>query len=224
MARPSLCRARHSPAVRSELSTMFTPWFWALVASAGLFAALYFPAIGRWSRGLASPYAKADVHRRMAAATLDGLLILSCVVFWATPESTLPLLVGAGYALLRDAVGGQSVGKFVYSLMVIRLDTGRPAGARSSVQRNIVWLVPGANIPAVFLEALTVVRDPKGGRLGDRIALTQVVDGFGARELVKILRDQLTVEALRSGRNTKPFDEPIHPAGHSTTARPIQPT
>jgi len=64
---------------------------------------------------------------------------------------------------------------------------------------------------------LTVVRDPKGGRLGDRIALTQVVDGFGAREFVKILRDQLTVEALRSGRNTKPFDEPVHPAGHSTT-------
>ncbi len=181
---------------------MFTPWFWALVASAGLFAALYFPAIARWSRGLASPYAKADVHRRMAAATLDGLLILSCVVFYATTESILPLMAGAGYALLRDAVGGQSVGKFVYSLMVIRLDTGRPAGARSSVQRNIVWLIPGANIPAVFLEGLTVVRDPKGQRLGDRIALTQVVDGFGAREFVKILRDQLTVEALRSARKT----------------------
>jgi len=55
----------------------------------------------------------------------------------------------------------------------------------------------------VFLEALTIARDPKGQRLGDRIALTQVVDGFGARELVKILRDQLTVEALRSSRKTK---------------------
>jgi len=185
---------------------MLTPWFWALVASAGLFAALYFPAIAYWSRVLASPYAKADVHRRMAAATLDGLLILSLVVFYATTESTLPLLAGVGYALLRDAVGGQSVGKFVYSLMVIRLDTGRPAGAWSSVQRNLVLVIPGANIPAVFLEALTVVRDPKGGRLGDRIALTQVVDGFGAREFVKILRDQLTVEALRSGRQTRPVE------------------
>jgi uncharacterized RDD family membrane protein YckC len=185
---------------------MFTPWFWALVASAGLFTALYFPAIARWSRGLASPYAKADVHRRMAAATVDGPLILSCVLFYATTESMLLLLAGAGYALLRDAVGGQSVGRFVYSLMVIRLDTGRPAGARSSVQRNIVLLIPGANIPAVFLEALTVVRDPKGARLGDRIALTQVVDGFGARELVKILRDQLTVEARRSARETKPVE------------------
>ena len=167
---------------------MLTPWFWALVASAGLFAALYFPAIARWSRGLPRLTRRLTFSRRMAAATLDGLLILSCVVFYLTTESMLPILAGAGYALLRDAVGGQSVGKFVYSLMVIRLDTGRPAGAWSSVQRNIVLVIPGANILAVFLEALTVVRDPKGGRLGDRIALTQVVDGFGAREFVKILR------------------------------------
>jgi RDD family len=192
---------------------MLTPWFWALAASAGLFAALYLPAIAHWSRALASPYAKADVHRRMAAATLDGLLILSCVVFWATTQSLLVLLAGAGYALLRDAVGGQSIGKFVYSLIVIRLDTGRPAGARSSVQRNIVWLIPGANVPAVFLEALTVVRDPKGARLGDRIALTQVVDGFGAREFVKMLREQLTAEALRSAQNTKPVEGPVHQHG-----------
>ena len=185
---------------------MFTPWFWALVTAAGLFAALYFPAIARWSRGLASPYAKADVHRRIAAATIDGLLILSCVLFYMTTESIPLVLAGAAYALLRDAVGGQSVGKFLYSLVVIRLDTGRPARARSSVQRNIVLLIPGANIVAVFLETWTIVRDPKGARLGDRIAMTQVVDGFGARELVKMLRDQLTVEALRSARETKPVE------------------
>jgi uncharacterized RDD family membrane protein YckC len=185
---------------------MFTPWFWALVLSAAVFAATYFPAVARWSRGLASPYAKADIHRRMAAATLDGVLILSCVMFYVTTEWVLPLVAGAGYALLRDAIGGQSVGKFAFSLMVIRLDTGRPADARRSIQRNLVLLIPGANVLAIFLEALTVVRDPKGARLGDRIALTQVVDGFGARELVKILRDQLTVEALRSAREPKPVE------------------
>jgi hypothetical protein len=101
-----------APFTRSQVRIVddVQPWFWALVASAGLFAALYFPAIAQWSRGLASPYAKADVHRRMAAATLDGLLILSCVLFYATTESMLLLLAGAGYALLRDAAGGQSVG------------------------------------------------------------------------------------------------------------------
>ena len=187
---------------------MSTRWFWALVTSASLFAALYFPAIARWSRGLASPYARADIPRRIAAATLDGLLVLSCVAFYPTTDSMLLLLAGAGYALLRDAFGGQSVGKFVYSLMVIRLDTGRPAGAWNSVQRNIVLLIPGANISAVFLEGVTIVRDPKGQRLGDRIALTQVVDGFGARELAKILRDQLTIEAPGSLRKRKSVEVP----------------
>jgi len=183
---------------------MLTWWFWPLVASAGLFVAVYFPAVARWSRSLDSPYAKADVQRRLAAATLDGLLILTCVVFYATIESPLLLMAGAAYALLRDAVGGRSIGKFFYSLMVIRLETGRPAGAGSSIQRNVVLLIPGANIAAVFLEAFTVVRDPKGERLGDRIALTQVVDGFGARELVTILREQLAAEAIRSARKTEP--------------------
>jgi hypothetical protein len=117
---------------------------------AGLFTALYFPAMARWSRALASPDAKADVQRRMAAATLDGLLILTCVVFYVATESTTLLLVGAGYALLRDSIGGQSIGKFFCSLSVIRLDTGQPAGLRSSVQRNVVLLIPGANIPLCF--------------------------------------------------------------------------
>jgi RDD family len=154
---------------------MSTRWLWPLLISAGLFTALYFPAIARWSRGLASPYAKADVQRRIAAATLDGLLILSCIVFYVTTESILLLIAGAAYTLLRDAVGGQSVGKFLYSLMVIRLDTGRPAGVRGSILRNVVLLVPGANVGAVFLETWTLVSDPNGARLGDRIAMTQVV-------------------------------------------------
>ena len=55
-----------------------------LIASAALFSALYFPAIARWSRRLASPYAKCDLQRRMAAATFDGLLTLSCAVFYVT--------------------------------------------------------------------------------------------------------------------------------------------
>lgn len=183
---------------------MFSRWFWPLLGSAALFTALYFPAVARWSRGLASPYAKADIGRRIAAATFDGLLVLSCAVFFVTTESVLLLVAAAAYAALRDAIAGQSAGKFLYSLRVVRLDTGLPATARSSLQRNLVLLIPGAGIAAVFLEALTVVRDPKGARLGDRIAMTQVVEGFGARELVKQLREQLTAEAVGSDRETKP--------------------
>jgi hypothetical protein len=41
-------------------------------------------------------------------------------------------------------------------------------------------------LPAVFftlVEPITVVRDLQGQRLGDRVAQTQVVEGFGARDL-----------------------------------------
>jgi len=40
-------------------------------------------------------------------------------------------------------------------------------------------------------QVVLVVRDPQGERLGDRLAETQVVDGFGARELVKTLQRDL---------------------------------
>ena len=162
---------------------------WALVVfSSALFAAIYVPAITRFSRSLASPYAKADVGRRVAAAAVDGLLVVTCVGLYTDLQSPMFLAAGAAYLLLRDAVGGQSVGKFLFSLTVIRLATGRPCNFSSSAQRNAVFLIPGANIVAVFLEALTIRRDPLGQRLGDRIAQTQVVEGLGAREVIKALQ------------------------------------
>ena len=162
---------------------------WALIVlSSALFAAIYVPAITRFSRSLASPYAKADVGRRVAAGAIDGLLVVTCVGFYTDLQSPLFLAAGAAYLLLRDAVGGQSVGKFLFSLTVIRLTTGRPCNFSSSAQRNAVFLIPGANIVAVFLEALTIRRDPLGQRLGDRIAQTQVVEGLGAREVIKALQ------------------------------------
>jgi hypothetical protein len=68
-------------------------------------------------------------------------------------------------------------------LTVIRVETGRPCSVMGSIQRNAMLLVPGANIVAVFLEPVTILRDPQGQRLGDRLAQTQVVEGFGARDL-----------------------------------------
>lgn len=49
--------------------------------------------------------------------------------------------------------------------------------------------LPGANVVAAFLVATTIVRDPYGQRLGDRFALTQVVEGFGAREIVAAVQE-----------------------------------
>src|SRR5262249_56852215 len=44
---------------------------------------------------------------------------------------------------------------------------------------------------AILLEARTVVRDRQGQRLGDTLAQTQVVEGFGAKDLVKSFQDLL---------------------------------
>jgi uncharacterized RDD family membrane protein YckC len=162
-----------------------------VVLAAALFVALYVPAVTRFSRGLASPYGKANVRRRLAAAAIDGLLVVTCLGFYTALESLLFIALGAAYALLRDAVSGQSVGKFLFSLIVIRLENGRPCNLSSSAARNAMFLLPGANVAAVFLEALTIARDPQGQRLGDHIARTQVVEGLGARELIKLFQQEL---------------------------------
>jgi hypothetical protein len=153
------------------------------VLPAVLFALVYFPAVTQLSRALVSPYAKADVQKRLFAATIDGLVLATSVILYLRLDAVLFLVGGATYLLLRDSVRGQSVGKFLLGLVAISLETGRPCTMSGSVRRNIVLLLPGANVVAVFLEWGTIVRDPQGQRLGDRLAQTQVVDGLGAKDV-----------------------------------------
>ena len=171
-----------------------------VVLSTALFVGLYMPAVSRFSRGLASPYAKADVRRRFAAAGVDGSIALTCLGAYAAWPSPWLIVMAAAYLLLRDAVGGQSPGKFLFSVMVVRLDNGKPANVGASAARNAMLLLPGANIAAAALEAFTIARDPLGHRLGDRIARTQVVDGLGAKELVSLFQQQLLASAVGGAR------------------------
>ena len=166
--------------------------FGICILSAIVFALAYFPIVTQLSRGLVSPYAKADVKRRLFAASIDGLIVLmSCLLYW-TSDFVLYLAAGAAYLLFRDAIRGQSVGKFLLGLVVISLESGRPCSLAGSVGRNLLFLLPGANIVAIFLETRTVVRDSQGQRLGDRLAQTQVVDGLGAKDLVKSFQDWIS--------------------------------
>src|SRR5262249_4529903 len=146
-------------------------------------AVLYYPALNRMARGLASPYAKADLGRRFSAVMIDGLLGLGAWVLYARSQSVLYLMGGAIYLLFRDSVAGRSLVEFCFSLLVIDLHSGSPCGRMGSITRNALFVLPGANATALFFEAASVVRDPQGQRLGDRLAQTQVVDGFGARDL-----------------------------------------
>ena len=155
-----------------------------VVLPAITFGLAYHPILSRLSVALVSPYAKADVARRAFAAGIDGVLIASTVVLYRNTGILLYLLIGALYLLLRDAIAGRSVGKFLFGLVVIDLKTGRPCGRGASINRNAMLLLPGANIAAAFLEAATIARDPQGHRLGDRLAWTQVIEGFGAKDVV----------------------------------------
>lgn len=163
----------------------------ALVGLAGTFAVMYSSMLTKLSRGLVSPYVKVDVRRRLYAAAVDGLLTVSLVTVSWTAGSLSWAALAAAYALLRDSFNGRSVGKFLVGLVVISLETGRPVSWAASTKRNIIFLIPGANVAALVLEARTVMQDPQGQRLGDRVALTQVIDGFGARELARWFSDLL---------------------------------
>jgi len=162
-----------------------------LLLPAITFALAYSSIVTYVSRGLISHYAKADVRKRLTAASVDGLLVVSvCLVSWIG-RAPLYLALAAAYLLLRDAIGGQSIGKILLGLVVIDLTTGRAASVSGSLKRNFLLLLPGANIVAIVLEARTIVSDPQGQRLGDRLAHTQVVEGAGARDLVKSFQDWL---------------------------------
>ena len=189
---------------------------WVLVLPAVSFALLYFPALTKFSVSLASPYPKADVKRRLFAGSVDGSLFVTTLYFYQNSGSAWFVVAGAAYAMLRDALQGRSVGKFFVGLMVISLETGRPCTLVGSLRRNLVFLFPGVNVVAVFLEAITIVRDPLGHRLGDRLALTQVVVGFGARDLAAAFVRWFQPAARRLDRRVQPAPAP---GGFSTVAR-----
>ena len=156
-----------------------------VLAPALAFGVAYHPILARLSLALVSPYAKADVVKRASAATIDGVLVAFTIVLYRNSDMPFFLFLGGTYLLLRDSLSGRSIGKFCCGLVVVNLMTGRPCGRGASISRNALFLLPGANIVAAFLEMATIVRDRQGQRLGDRFALTQVVEGFGAKDLAK---------------------------------------
>jgi hypothetical protein len=176
-----------------------------VVGLAGLsvsFALMYPMLLAKLSWSLASPYAKAESRRRLCAATIDGLLVASIfALYWSSASIAFPA-IGAACILLRDAVCGRSLGKFLLGLTVVSLKTGRPGSVRDSVSRNVIFLLPGANVAAVFLEARTLSRDQQGLRLGDRLAMTQVVDGYGAKDLALDIQALLENSATQLGVST----------------------
>src|SRR5687767_9698486 len=157
----------------------------SLLLPAVLFGLVYFPTLNYLSVGLVTPYAKVDVWKRLLAASLDGMPAIAAWFLYRRTDSLWGAALAVVYLLLRDGIGGQSLGKLVVGLVVVNVRTGRFCSWKDSVLRNVFVLIPGANIAAVFLESFTILRDPQGQRLGDRLAQTQVIEGLGAKDLAR---------------------------------------
>lgn len=177
--------------------------------SAITLALAYRPILSKLSIALASPYPKADMTKRFFAAMVDGTLVAIALIFYRNSQVPAYLVAAAAYLLLRDAAQGRSVGKFLCGLVVVNLETGRPCGWGPCVRRNVLFVLPGANVVAAFLEASTIVGDPQGQRLGDRFAVTQVVEGFGAKDVVTAVQEWWLDFIGRLDRNSRKPDRAV---------------
>ncbi|HYO55799.1 MAG TPA: RDD family protein [Archangium sp.] len=137
-----------------------------------------------------SPYPKASLWMRLGARIVDVAVAWGLYVVCGAAGEVVALL----FLLLADGMlQGQSVGKRIFGVKVMHLPTQSAARHRDSTLRNAplalivllgmmpppLGLVAGLAGLVVIggVEALRVVRDPLGWRLGDTWAQTQVVDG-----------------------------------------------
>jgi uncharacterized RDD family membrane protein YckC len=132
----------------------------------------------------AEGFPKADVVHRFIAKFIDFLIMAAL----ARVLSPVGFFAGMTYLLIADGLfQGRSAGKRLIGLQTLRSDTGAVASFRESILRNIPlsaaylclivpyigWLAAGG---IVLIEALLVIGNLHGHRVGDEIAKTQVID------------------------------------------------
>ncbi len=122
----------------------------------------------------------AEPEMRLLAAVIDIALYLFSVI--VIPKIILlpktGWLFASAYLLIKDGLfSGQSLGKKVVNIQVIRIDTRRPSSFGDSIRRNFVFLVPYLNILMLLVEGVLLLTEEHGLRFGDRIARTRVVQG-----------------------------------------------
>lgn len=126
---------------------------------------------------------KANVLHRFIAKFLDFLMVAA----FAKLIPPIGFFAGVAYLLIADGLWeGQSVGKRIIGLQTIKVGGG--AGSfQESILRNVPlamgwiagvtpyvgWLLVGG---VLVLEALLIIGNDRGFRIGDEIAQTQVID------------------------------------------------
>ena len=106
---------------------------------------------------------------------------------WVAMVWVLGLMMSLGwlmvYSLVRDGLGGASLGKRLVGLRVVNLKDRAPADLKAAVLRNLPGaagmmafsFVPLVGLLAPWVEPVMVLTNPQRQRLGDRWAGTLVV-------------------------------------------------
>lgn len=129
-------------------------------------------------------YSKANVLHRVIAKFLDFLVVAALYEI----SLRISFLAGLSYLLIADGFSqGQSIGKRLIGLQVRTPRNGKGASFKESILRNfplaiayllfhipfIGWLL---SLLIVGFEFLLMVGNPKGLRVGDEMAKTQVLE------------------------------------------------
>ena len=129
-------------------------------------------------------YPKAEVLNRGIAKLIDLFIVA------AADPVIVPVgfLAGLAYILIADGfAGGRSVGKRVIGLQTVLPERREPAGFRESIIRNLPFAVAQlafavpyvgwmVSVAILAFEAILIVGNEQGRRLGDEVAGTQVLD------------------------------------------------
>jgi len=129
-------------------------------------------------------YPKAQVLNRFIAKLIDLFLAAAA----AEVIAPVGFLAGLAYLLAADGfAGGRGIGKRLIGLQTILPETRESAGFRESIIRNIPFAVAYvafavpyvgwlATAAIVAFEAILIIGNERGRRLGDELAGTQVLD------------------------------------------------
>ena len=129
-------------------------------------------------------YPKAQILNRGIAKLIDLLIVA------AAGQIFMPVgfLGGLAYILIADGFGGgRSIGKRLIGLQTVLPDRREAAGFRESIIRNLPFAVAQAayavpyvgwlvSVAIIAFEAVLIIGNEQGRRLGDEVAGTQVLD------------------------------------------------
>jgi uncharacterized RDD family membrane protein YckC len=139
---------------------------------------------------------KAELGKRFVAAIIDA--VIAAVISFFVP--IIGGLIGAAYWLVRDGMDldfmdRRSLGKRLVKIRPVRLD-GAPMDVATSIKRNWMFAIAPVGVLLLFtligiilalplffvaavlgvIEIVLVVVDPDGRRLGDKLAVTRVIE------------------------------------------------